>query len=193
MNIMNRSTRIGSIVAGVAVMIGVVGIAWIVATSTAFAQIRRPYPMSEHPIGSDIVDRIAPSEMRGMLNAMAVDARGAILPWSKDGRAQYIVNARREASEPERHAEWDDVMIVQSGYGFVDYSRSIKGGKRYGPGEWRGGVLTPAPTTLDLTPGVVVRIPAGVPHVIRPLGPAPLVYLVLKEKAATGAPVPTAR
>ena len=63
-----------------------------------------------------------------MLNYMAADSRGAILPKSLDGRAQYIINAWRDASEPERHAEWDDVMIVQSGYGFVDYSRSIKGG-----------------------------------------------------------------
>jgi hypothetical protein len=77
-------------------------------------------------------------------------------------------------------------MIVQSGYGFVDYSRSIKGGARYGKGEWRGGVLTPALTTIELAPGVVVRIPAGVPHVIRPLGAAPLVYLVLKEKFSGG-------
>lgn len=37
-------------------------------------------------------------------------------------------------------------------------------------------------TSLDLAAGVVVRVPAGVPHVIRPLGPVPLVYLVLKEK-----------
>lgn len=193
MNIMRRSTRFDTIAAGIAGMAGVAGLAWIVGTSTAFAQVRRPYPMSAHPIGSDIVDRIAPSEMRGMLNAMAADARGAILPWSLDGRAQYIVNARRDASQPERHAEWDDIIIVQSGYGFVDYSRSIKGGKRYGPGEWRGGVLAPAPTTLDLAPGVVVRIPAGVPHVIRPLGPAPLVYLVLKEKASATASAATAR
>jgi mannose-6-phosphate isomerase-like protein (cupin superfamily) len=193
MNIMRRSTRLDTIVAGVTGMAAVAGVAWIVGTSMAFAQIRRPYPMSKHPIGSEIVDRIAPSEMRGMLNAMAADSRGAILPKSLDGRAQYIVNARREASEPERHAAWDDVMIVQSGYGFVDYSRSIKGGKRYGPGEWRGGVLTPAPTTLDLAPGVVVRIPAGVPHVIRPLGAAPLVYLVLKERTAAGAPAVIAR
>jgi mannose-6-phosphate isomerase-like protein (cupin superfamily) len=159
-----------------------------VVASVAFAQKRRPYPMSAHRIGSDVVDRIAPSEMNGMLNYISTDSRGAILPVSMDGRAQYIINARREASEPERHAEWDDLMIVQSGYGFVDYSTSIKGGKRFGQGEWRGGVLTPAPTTLELAPGVVVRIPAGVPHVIRPLGGAPLVYLVLKEKVVRNAP-----
>jgi mannose-6-phosphate isomerase-like protein (cupin superfamily) len=187
MNIMSRSTRFGAIVAGVAGIAVATGIALFFCSSPAFAQVRRPYPMSKHPIGTDIVDRIAPSEMRGMLNAMATDARGAILPKSLDGRAQYIVNARRDPSEPERHAEWDDVMIIQSGYGFLDYSRSIKGGKRYGAGEWRGGVLTPAPTTLDLAPGVVVRIPAGVPHVIRPLGPAPLVYLVLKERTPSSA------
>jgi mannose-6-phosphate isomerase-like protein (cupin superfamily) len=156
-------------------------------TSLALAQVRRSYPMREHPIGSEIVDRLTPTDIRGMLNYMAADSRGAILPKSLDGRAQYIINARRVASEPERHAEWDDVMIVQSGYGFVDYSRSIKGGARYGKGEWRGGVLTPAPTTLELAPGVVVRIPAGVPHVIRPIGGAPLVYLVLKEHVSGNA------
>jgi mannose-6-phosphate isomerase-like protein (cupin superfamily) len=158
------------------------------AASIVVAQTRRPYPKTAHRIGSDVVDRIAPSEMNGMLNYISTDSRGAILPVSMDGRAQYIINARREASEPERHAEWDDLMVVQSGYGFVDYSTSIKGGKRFGQGEWRGGVLSPAPTTLELAPGVVVRIPAGVPHVIRPLGGAPLVYLVLKEKVVRNAP-----
>jgi hypothetical protein len=79
-------------------------------------------------------------------------------------------------------------MIVQSGYEFVDYSARIKGGARYGRGEWRGGTLTPGPTSLDLSPGVVVRIPAGVPHVIRPLGASPLVYLVLKEHVSGKAP-----
>jgi mannose-6-phosphate isomerase-like protein (cupin superfamily) len=150
----------------------------------AHAQSRRPYPMSAHRIGSEVVDRLTPSEMKGMLNYVSADARGAILPMSQDGRAQYIINARRDVSEPERHAAWDDVMIIQSGYGFLDYSASIKGGARYGRGEWRGGKLTPAPTSLELAPGVVVRVPAGVPHVVRPLGAAPLVYLVLKEKVS---------
>ncbi len=52
---------------------------------------------------------------------------------------------------------------------------------------------TRRPTTLELAPGVVVRIPAGVPHVIRPIGGAPLVYLVLKEHvsgSATAAKAP---
>ncbi len=158
-------------------------VAGLADTSFAIAQNRRVYPMRT-PIGSEIVDRIAPSEMKGMLNYMAADSRGAILPQSLDGRAKYTINARRDASEPERHAEWDDIMIVQSGYGYVDWSTRIKGGARYGQGEWRGGVLTGPTTTLDLGPGVVVRIPAGVPHVVRPLGSAPLIYLVLKEQAA---------
>jgi mannose-6-phosphate isomerase-like protein (cupin superfamily) len=168
--------------------VALAAVAGIAGTSFAIAQNRRPYPMSEHRIGSEPVDRIAPSLMKGMLNYIAADSRGAILPTSLDGRAQYIVNARREASEPERHAEWDDVMVVQSGYGFVDYSARIKGGARYGAGEWRGGVLTAPTTTLDLSPGVVVRIPAGVPHVIRPIGGAPLIYLVLKERASGKGP-----
>ena len=90
----------------------------------------RPVPDERPSDGSEIVDRIAPSELRGMLNYMAADSRGAILPQSLDGRAKYTINARRDASE--RHAEWDDIMIVQSGYGYVDWSRRIKGGARYG-------------------------------------------------------------
>jgi mannose-6-phosphate isomerase-like protein (cupin superfamily) len=168
--------------------LAMIAVAGIAGTSMAIAQKRHPYPMSDHPIGSEIVDRIAPSEMKGMLNYMAADSRGAILPQSLDGRARYTINARRDPSEPERHAEWDDIMIVQSGYGYVDWSTRIKGGARYGAGEWRGGVLAGPTTTLELGPGVVVRIPAGVPHVIRPLGSAPLIYLVLKEQAAGKSP-----
>src|ERR1019366_3783398 len=139
-------------------------LACIGVASITLAQNRRPYPMSAHRIGSDDVDRIPPSEVKGMLKYVSTEARGVILPDSRDGRVQYLINARRDASQPERHAWWDDVMIVQSGNGFLDYSRSIKGGKPYGPGERRGGVLTPAPETLELSPGVVVRIPAGVAH-----------------------------
>jgi hypothetical protein len=83
--------------------------------SITLAQNRGPYPMSAHPIGSDDVDRITPSEVRGMLNYVSADARGVTLPHSRDGRVQYLINARRDASQPERHTEWDDVMIVQSG------------------------------------------------------------------------------
>ena len=165
------------------IVLALVAVAALAGTSIAIAQKPRRYPMKQ-PIGSEMVDRIAPSEMYGMLNYMAADSRGAILPTSMDGRAHFIINARRDASEPERHAEWDDVMIVQSGYGYVDWSTRIKGGARYGQGEWRGGVLVSPVTTLELGPGVVVRIPAGVPHVIRPLGAAPLVYLVLKEEVS---------
>ena len=75
-------------------------------------------------------------------------------------------------------------MVVQSGFGSVEYSRAIKGGSHYSRGEWRGGVLTPAPTSVELVPGVIVRVPAGVLHLVRPLGEAPLVYLVLKEKVS---------
>lgn len=157
-------------------------------TSIAIAQQHRSFPMSDHPIGSELVDRIAPADVRAILSRVAADSRGAILRGSMDGRASYVINVRRDTSQLERHAGWDDVMIVQSGYGFVDWSTHAKGGARYGEGEWRGGTLVAPVTTLELGPGVVVRIPAGVSHVIRPLGAAPLVYLVLKEEVSAKAP-----
>ncbi|MGH7653139.1 MAG: hypothetical protein ACREN6_00620 [Gemmatimonadaceae bacterium] len=185
---MNVERRLPRFALELAALAALAAVAAVAGTSIAIAQGRGPYLMSAHPIGSQSVDLITPSEMKGMLNRIASDSRGVILPMSLDQRAQYIVNARREPSEPERHAEWDDILVVQSGYGFVDYSARIKGGAKYGQGEWRGGVLTPAPTSLDLSPGDIVRIPAGVAHVIRPLGAAPLVYLVLKERAPGKAP-----
>jgi mannose-6-phosphate isomerase-like protein (cupin superfamily) len=162
-------------------------IAFALIGTTAFGatvQRHRQPPMSKHPVGSDVVDRIGPEEIQDIRNVVDPDSRGAILPTSVDGRAQYILNFRRSESETERHDAWDDIVIVQHGYGQLDYGHSIKGGKRYGTGEWRGGAITGEITTLDLAPGVVVRIPARTPHVIRSLSSAQLIYLVLKEKVS---------
>ncbi len=160
-------------------------IAFALIGTTAFGaavQRHRQPPMSKHPVGSDVVDRIGPEEIQDIRNNVEPDSRGAILPKSIDGRAQYILNFRRSESETERHDEWDDIVIVQHGYGQLDYGRSIRGGKKYSTGEWRGGAIVGELTTLDLAPGVVVRIPAKTPHVIRSLSSSPLVYLTLKER-----------
>ena len=69
-------------------------VAGLAGTSIAIAQNRWAYPMSMHPIGSEIVDRIAPSEMNGMLNYMSADARGAILPTSKDQASVTVFGCR---------------------------------------------------------------------------------------------------
>ena len=162
-------------------------LAFALAGTTAFGatvQRHRQPPMSKHPVGSDVVDRIGPEEILDIKNAVEPDSRGAILPTSIDGRAQYILNFRRSESETERHDQWDDIVIVQHGYGQLDYGHAINGGKRYSAGEWRGGDITGEKTTLDLAPGVVIRIPARTPHVIRSLSSSPLVYLTLKEKVA---------
>ena len=158
------------------------------SVSRASGRVHTPAPMLPWPVGSEVVDRIGPAEIEEILRQVAPDSRGAIFRESKDGRAQYILNIRRDQSEAEQHEGWDDVMIIQSGHGGLDYSTSIHGGSRYSRDEWRGGALFPKPTTLELAPGIMVRVPAGVPHVIRPLGAAPLVYLVLKEKAGGESP-----
>ena len=163
-------------------------LAFALVGTTAFGGISQPQRrplMSLHPVGSETVDRIGPEEIQDIRHGVAPDARGAILPRSIDGRAQYILNFRHDASEPERHDAWDDIIIVQHGFGHVEFGRAMIGGTKYSDGEWRGGALDGELTSLDLAPGVVVRIPAHVPHVIRPLNSVPLVYLTVKEMVTT--------
>lgn len=128
------------------------------------------------------VDLLRVDDMRYALDRIKADSRGVTFKTSQDNRAQYILNRRAGPSEPERHSEWDDLFVFQSGAGTVRYGGELRGAQQRGPKEQRGGELIGA-FTATVAPGDVLRIPAGVPHQIEPLGDAPIVYLVVKVKA----------
>lgn len=129
------------------------------------------------------VQRIASADVaRALEQTSRTGAKGVMFSASKDGNAQFVMNRRTSDSEIELHCEWDDLLLVRSGAGVLRHSRKLQGLERYGWGEWRAARLV-QPTEVNLSAGDLVRIPAGDAHMVRPLGDAPLVYLVVKVRS----------
>lgn len=141
----------------------------------ALAQARRAN------VAKPLVDRIGSVEIRTGLAGVRPDAHGLVFPGSADGRAQYILNRRRTPSDVERHGDWDDILVFQTGHGAVHHGGEWRNARGIYVGEQRGGSLI-APSEVLVGPGDVVRIPAGEAHQVVPRGDAPLVYLVVKVR-----------
>lgn len=138
-----------------------------------------------HGIGRNAVDRVGPDEIAAALGGVTLTARGVVFPASKDSHAQYVFNRRMTQSDVEQHAEWDDILLVQDGRGFLHHGGTWQNAKPIYLGERRGGSLVD-PQKVELGPGDVVRIPAGEPHRIVPDGDVPLTYLVVKVRVDRG-------
>ena len=130
-----------------------------------------------------VVDRIGPDEIEKALARVPSQARGIVFPGSRDEGAQYVFNRRTSPTHVEAHAEWDDVLVFHGGWGSVYYGGEWRDAQPIYQGERRGGSLA-NPHALAVGPGDVVRIPAGEPHRIVPIGDEPLVYLVVKVRRA---------
>ena len=157
----------------------------VASRADARYEVRTRRAMWEPPPGAREVGRVnllRASEMRAALARVRPDGRGVIFASSQDRRAQFILNRRTGPSEPEVHADWDDVLIFQSGLGTLRFGGRLIGARSLADTERRGGKLDNELIT-QVGPGDVLRVPAGVPHQIEPLGDAPLVYLVMKLKA----------
>ena len=163
-----------------------------VLASSSLAQTRRANPQegraaSEGESAKPLVDRIGSAEIRRALSGVRPDAHWVVFPGSADGHAQYVLNRRRTPSDVERHGEWDDILVFQTGYGAVHHGGEWRNAKTIYLGEQRGGSLV-APTEVIVGPGDVVRVPAGEAHRVVPRGDAPLVYLVVKVRRQASKP-----
>lgn len=128
-------------------------------------------------VAAQAVDRIGAADLNAALTqSMSSGSRGVLFRASDDRNAQFIMNRRTEPSHVELHCAWDDVLVIRSGVGVLAHGRKLKQLERYGAAEWRASAIV-APREVNLTPGDVVRVPAGEGHVIIQLGAAPLVYL----------------
>jgi mannose-6-phosphate isomerase-like protein (cupin superfamily) len=139
----------------------------------------------DHRIGRSAVDRVGPNEVATALGGVKPTARGVVFPGSKDKNAQYVFNRRMTQSDVEQHDEWDDILFVQEGRGFVHHGGRWQNGRPIYQGERRGGSLVD-PEKVEVGPGDVVRIPAGEPHRIVPGVDTPLTYLVVKVRVDRG-------
>jgi uncharacterized RmlC-like cupin family protein len=98
------------------------------------------------------------------------------------GRFEGLANAlnRRDSSGiHERHLNFTDIFVVQRGSARLLYGGTVEGERETTPGELRGGTIRNG-SQADLRPGVVVVIPAGIPHQMLLNPGESLVYLSFK-------------
>jgi len=137
------------------------------------------------------VTRIANTDITAaLLQTDRNDSHGVAFRMAADLGAQFILNRRTGPSEVELHCLWDDLLVVRSGMGELQHSNKLRGPSRFSAWEWRAQSLAQA-KAVSLTAGDIVRIPAGEGHTIRPVGDAPLVYVVVKVKSNEATPCAT--
>jgi mannose-6-phosphate isomerase-like protein (cupin superfamily) len=84
---------------------------------------------------------------------------------------------------PEAHTVIDDLLIIQDGSGTLIYGGAIEGGKETTAGQIRGGHIVGG-TMVDLKPGDVIYIPAGMPHQLTVPSGGSLYILVTKTPSS---------
>lgn len=117
-------------------------------------------------------------------------AMGAPVFTAPDKQTAYLLIRRTVPSEIEEHSRWDDILVVRSGRGIVRFGSKVSGARLEAAGELRGGAFVASagednrgePWELELSPGDVARIPAGVAHAFVPLGPDPFEFLLVKVR-----------
>ena len=110
-------------------------------------------------------------------------AVGTTILTSGDAQTNYVIIRRAVSSQVELHARGDDLVVVRSGRGALEFGERSEGSEMLAPGEWRGGRLVPT-HRLVVGPGDVVRIPAAVPHRFEVSAAEPLEYLLVKQRHA---------
>lgn len=75
----------------------------------------------------------------------------------------YALTTRDTTGGVERHDEWTDLFVIQSGRATLVSGPEAKGAREAKHGEWRGGAIDGGERRA-LVPGDVVVIPAGIFH-----------------------------
>ena len=108
-------------------------------------------------------------------------ATGGTLFNSPDGQTNYVLVLRTKPSDVEEHSRWDDLIITRAGSGAIEVGPRTKGARFLAAGELRGGEIA-SPSRLELRPGDIARIPAGIPHAFVPNGSEPWEFVVIKVR-----------
>jgi mannose-6-phosphate isomerase-like protein (cupin superfamily) len=161
----------------------------VVAASVFAASLAStPGSAQRAPVAPDTLVVRVPAEA----TAAAVRAIAAAAPIDRsiptgNPSVRYVVITRKEIGAAELHEGWTDVAFVQSGSGVLRTGRTLAGGRRTEPWEWRGATIV-GPREQPAQPGDVFVIPAGLAHQWRPNPGAPLTYLTVKVPPDRSAP-----
>jgi mannose-6-phosphate isomerase-like protein (cupin superfamily) len=128
------------------------------------------------------------SEPDGSIHASAAQLQAAVaktvngqinyaLPTGPGGATVLIVR-RDKTGDVEVHDKLCDILVAQTGHAAILIGGKITGNHEVAPGEWRGGKITGG-TLHDFSPGDVIWIPAGLPHLILVKSPS-FTYLAMK-------------
>lgn len=71
---------------------------------------------------------------------------------------------RDGTGSPEQHNHWNDNVIVQEGDATLVYGGTLNGTEITASGEARRGGTITGGQTLEMHPGDLITIPAGIPH-----------------------------
>ena len=93
-----------------------------------------------------------------------------------------VVVHREGSGEAEVHESLADIFVVQSGQATLLVGGTVIGGKSAGPGEIRGSGIKGG-EKRQLAEGVMVYIPAGMPHQVTLEKGRQLTYVIVKVKA----------
>ena len=165
------------------------------ATTASLRAQQQPTPAAVRPPASTVPARAVraealPSKVDYVPQGRYDDLRnfvvrsrstGGTLFNSPDGQTNYMMVLRTTPSDVEEHSRWDDLIIVKYGSGTVEVGPRTTGARFLAGGELRGGTIT-APSRLELRPGDIARIPAGVPHAFVPNGPDAWEFLLIKVR-----------
>lgn len=94
----------------------------------------------------------------------------------------YAVTHRDSAGGTERHRDWTDVFVVESGSATMLTGGTLDGAQETSPGEWRGGSVRGG-TRAPIKVGDLVVIPAGTPHQMLLTASERISYLAFKIAA----------
>jgi len=107
--------------------------------------------------------------------------RGETILTSGDYQTTFLLVHRTTSSQPEVHARWDDIVLVQSGASVIELGDSLVGSTLRAPGERIGGHFHVSQKVVA-QPGDIIRIPAAVPHAFIVEPSHPVDYLVIKQR-----------
>ncbi len=122
---------------------------------------------------------ITDAQVEAALSVLRSNPREVVHPVAPPGGFHYVAIVRRARGEAEVHERWTDITTIRSGSGTLRTGRQVPGRRETTAGEFRGATIADG-RDVEVHPGDVLVIPAGLAHQLAPDGGEPLVYFTIK-------------